>query len=190
MKRIDRQQCEWLTAWIRTGKGFLPSDYPRTIALLHPGTTETNDPEMPFRGSDAADENLSEEQAAILDQVLLGAFGPETQCNFGRYGGYLDASHQKELLEMGLTRVADRLIYYFGADKLSGCLFVQAAEDAFGFLAQSFLWADDRSWFISSEPDLAFTVIGCDDNLADRLLAEAKLGSRECSILPTAGLPR
>lgn len=187
---VDSRQTEWFSNWTLADEGFLPSSYSRSIVLLHPGTMETNDPSMPFSGPDAADADMSDAQAKVLDQVLVETLDPETPCTFGRYGGYLDNSHRSELAERGLVRISNRLTYYLGSGPLSACSFTDAAKDAGGFLTQSFLWADDQSWFVSSEPDLAFTVVGCDDKLANRLLGESLLNPRECLNLPVANLPR
>lgn len=189
VKTVDSWQTQWFSEWIGVDEGFLPSPYPRSIALLHPGTLETDNPSLPFAGPNAADANLSSEQAEALDRALLDTFGPEIPCTFGRYGGYLDDSHRSELEEIGLTCVKGRLVYYLGAGQLSTCSFVDAELDASGFFTQSFLWADDQSWFVSSEPDLAFTIVGCDDKLANRLLKETVLSPRECLNLPVANIP-
>ncbi len=41
------------------------------------------------------------------------------------------------------------------------------------------LWPADRSWCLSSDPDLSYTVIGCDHTLAGRILAEPVLRARK-----------
>lgn len=122
MKMVGYQQTKWFLEWTLVDEGFLPAVYPRSIVLLHPGTMETDDPSMPFSGPDAADADLTDKQAKVLDQVLLESFGPETPCVFGRYGGYLEESHRSELTARGLARVANRLTYYLGAGPLSAGL--------------------------------------------------------------------
>lgn len=69
--------------------------------------------------------------------------------------------------------------YFVGAAALGECLFLDSVDDELGIFDQSFLRANDRSWFVSSMPDLAFAVIGCGDGLADRLLSSAALGAHE-----------
>lgn len=41
------------------------------------------------------------------------------------------------------------------------------------------LWPADRTWCLSSDPDLSCTVIGCDHTLAARILAEPVLRARK-----------
>lgn len=69
--------------------------------------------------------------------------------------------------------------YFVGAAALGECLFLDSVDDELGIFDQSFLWANDRSWFVSSMPDLAFAVIGCGDDLADRLLSNSTLAAYE-----------
>ncbi|WP_336659446.1 hypothetical protein [Leucobacter sp. USHLN153] len=130
---------------------------------------------------------MSEDQARTLDRALIESYGADVACSFARYGGFLGAAAGEKLVEKGYLSTEARLPYFIGSGQLSECSFVDASNDEGGFLPQSFLWADDHRFVVCSEPDLAFTLVGCGGELADNLLSQPVLNARECFGLPVAG---
>lgn len=183
---VKSAQREWFERWLLADEGYLPAKFPQSVVLLHPGTVETGNSEKPFAGPPAVDEELSLEQALVLDRVLLSVLNPGTQCTSARYGGFVDKNHGADLIDSGYVRSVGHLIYYLSAGILAECSFSTAKdENCFdGLFPQSFLWPDDHSWFVSSMPDLDFTVIGCDEALAERLVAEPVLSTRHWPDVP------
>lgn len=176
---VDTETYEWFADWIRSDAGLLPAKYPRRLLVPRPGAIPHDDPEIPFVDPHHADNPLSEAHMVALDDTLRGMCGADQPCTFARYGGFLSDEGEKLACDRGLAPLSARLRYFVGAAALGECLFLDSVDDELGIFDQSFLWANDRSWFVSSMPDLAFAVIGCGDGLADRLLSSAALGAHE-----------
>ena len=187
--RIDDENFAWFNNWAgrdedSTGLTLLPRRYPREVALLHPGTGPADDHFLPFKAPDATDAPLSDEQVAALEEILLTSFPGNLACCLALYGGYIDLDDldgPQGFPHPHARWVIARLPYALFGAPLDETLF-SSVEDRWGVwphVELSFLWAADRSWFIASAPDLAFTVIGCEDQLAERLLATPALRPHE-----------
>ena len=171
--------------WIQSDKAFLPQKFPRVIVLLHPGAVETGRSDLPFAAPNPNNQRLSEAEIAALDAAILDSLSITTPCKFALYGGYTKGPERQRLEKIGLTPIDGRLRYLVGAGELRKCLF-RATEEEFGpFMELSYLWAQDESWFVASPPDVDFTAIGCSNTLADRLLADEILETRNYPQLQT-----
>lgn len=153
--------------------------YPRTVVILHPGTEVKDDGGFPFRAPNADDAPLSTLQVTELEGVLLSKLGPDASCSLAVYAGYMRGEEFHRLIEPEGTKFIGNLQYILFNGTLAESLFHSIANqwDPFLFLELSFLWARDRSWLITSTPDTAVTIVGCDDLLADALLSAPTLGA-------------
>lgn len=186
---MDPVNRSWFTSWLRrselsSGDAFLPRRYPREIALLHPGTRPIPGGNPPFQASNANDAPLSQVQTQSLENLLLEMFPPTFTCCFALYGGYTDIDNPSGPRGFGHPSahlVNERLPYFLLAGSLRDALFSSVEENWPGppTLELSYLWPTDRSWFLASEPDLAFSVIGCDAYFGERLLATHILSAHE-----------
>lgn len=186
LTRIKQYEAAWFTQWRLYGEAFLPRHYARQIVVLHPGTVPVLDKYPSFQAPNPNDERASDIQQQIMDRTLLETFSPETPTCFGMYAGYFTKN------DWGVSRGFDEPdgTWVF-AGNLPFILFGAPLKDAtFAaierrwenvFLTElSFIWPEDRSWFLASAPDLAFTLIGTDeDALAERLLGEPELNALE-----------
>lgn len=189
ISRIETGQLDWFQSWIETFDSFPSHRFDRFIALLHPGTALVSDDRFPFASPNThrtSDDPLSDKQQVTLDQMLLDAYGPDTECNFALYAGFLgepaDAA-SRGFSNPETTWHIGRLSYVLFSAPLRESVFRTVLEPWAApwslFLELSYLWPSDRSWFLSSTPDTAVTVIGCDNALAQRLLAEPILDAHE-----------
>jgi|GEM_PF-6033563 len=198
LSKVSPAQRDWFAHWHETkwdggSPMFLPQKYPREIAVLHPGAVPISDPALivPFKIPDNSDDYLQNpwEQAEVLDLILLDTFDPETSCTLGVYGGYLNPGTDRGVsmgfIEPDATWVFSNVGYVLFAAPLKEAL-SSAVQDRWrevGFVFLSHIWPDDHSWFLVVNPDFDFTVIGCDDELAEKLLAQPELNARE---MPTS----
>ena len=161
----------------------VPGTYPRLIAVLHPGCHPTGDLLRPFHRDDADDPRLTDAQAHTLERILLDHSGPDTPCTFAVYAGYLDREdrgHHQGFEEPDATWVEGDLWFALFSADAENALFNASARrwEHVQLVELSHVWPRDRSWFLASEPDLAYTVIGCDTGLARKLLAHTELNAR------------
>ncbi|MBC9944765.1 hypothetical protein ICL81_09615 [Leucobacter sp. cx-328] len=169
---------EFFAAWIARDEGFLPQEFPYAVAILHPGTVEVPGGDIPYLAPNPHDDDLDDEQAAVLDQIIGSSAPEESTCNVAFYGGFMEEEEEAGLIDAGLDRVSGRLKYLLGATLLAkaGVLVLRESLDL--LLEPSYIWPDSREWFVASAPDLAFTVVGCQQELAQRLLDAPGLDSR------------
>lgn len=169
---------ELFAAWVASDEGFLPHTFPYAVAILHPGTIEIPGSEVPYLAPNSNDDDLDDEQGAVLDQIIVGSAPPETVCNVAFYGGFMNPGEEVGLIDAGLERVSGRLKYFLGATTLAQAGILTLREKFDLLLEPSYIWPDSRDWFVASAPDLAFTVVGCNEALAQRLLGAPELDSR------------
>ena len=165
-------------AWLARDDGFLPQQFPFAVATLHPGTVEVPGGDIPYLAPNSNDDDIDDEQAAVLDQIIAISVPSGTICNVAFYGGFMSAEEESGLLEAGLDRVSGRLKYFLGATTVAHAGILSFRESFDLLLEPSHIWPDSRDWFVASEPDLAFTVVGCQQELAQRLLDAPGLDSR------------
>lgn len=185
--RVPDAQVHWFTGWVESTDSIPDDRFARWIVLLHPGTTFVEDDRFPIQSPNvepAVDEDLSDEQAAVLDHVLLDYAGPDAICDFALYAGYFnekDRGRSSGFLEPENTWYQGRLNYVLLSGELADCTFA-AVRRRWGdvhFTELSYLWARDHSWFLASTADTCVTVVGCNDGLAAALLAEPLLNPHE-----------
>lgn len=169
---------EFFAAWVARDEGFLPQEFPRVVAILHPGTVEVPGGEVPYLAPNSDDENIDDAQGAVLEQIIASSAPPETVCNVAFYGGFMNPGEEVGLIDAGLERVSGRLKYFLGATTLAQAGILMLRESFDLLLEPSYIWPDSRDWFVASAPDLAFTVVGCNEALAQRLLDAPGLDSR------------
>lgn len=170
---------EFFAAWLVRDRDFLPRKFPRAVAILHPGTVEVPDGEIPFLAPNPHDDDLDDDQAGALDGILLEFSDPTERCTVALYGGFMDERQSEGLIGAGLSRLEGRLVYFLGSAKLSQSLVLPLRETIDLILPVSCIWPETRDWFVASLPDLAFTVVGCSNQIADRLLEEPLLNTSE-----------
>ncbi|MFI6521378.1 hypothetical protein ACIBF1_37900 [Spirillospora sp. NPDC050679] len=208
LERIVPDQLAWFAAWAAASAEEadgppLPAAYDHTIAVLHPGAEPaTSDLTAPFHGPSSAEGHPSDGQKAALDQILLAATGPGAPACLASYDadpgsgtellvtstGPGPASPQDDAVSADgpddppLDDIAERVSGHIAYLLVAGPLrdLVYSAWEARWDYEQpvTMLWPADRAWCLSSDPDLPYTVIGCDRALADRLLAEPVLRAR------------
>lgn len=186
--RINPDQADWFRSWIETDETFPENPFPRRIVLLHPGTELVDDDRFPFASPSIhgpADDPLSPEQAAKVDQILLETAGPDTACSFALYAGYLHEDNPDGLQAVSgidATWHRGRLNHLLFNGPLDHATF-ESTEQRWGntgtLLELSYLWPLDRAWFLASMHDTAVTVIAGGNALAERLLAEPVLDAHE-----------
>lgn len=165
-------------AWLARDEGFLPQSFPYVVAILHPGTVEVSGGDIPYLAPNPNDDDLDNEQAAVLDQIIASTVHPGAICNVAFYGGFMNAQEEAGLMDAGLDRVSGRLKYFLGATTVAHAGILSFRERFKLLLEPSHIWPDNRDWFVASEPDLAFTVVGCQQELAQRMLDAPGLDSR------------
>ncbi|MFT0848634.1 hypothetical protein VR010_12925 [Actinomycetaceae bacterium L2_0104] len=169
-----------------TDHGLLPQHYAHQVVILHPETVPVLDKYPPFQAPNPYNAEASQEQQNSIDQLFLEIYDPTTPCSFVMYAGYFTKN------DWGLSAGFDepdgtwvlggRLNYVLFGAPLKESLFATTTErwDHVAFTELSYVWADDRSWFLACPPDLSFTLIGSDnETLADRLLAHPELNALE-----------
>lgn len=160
----------------------VPGNYPRLVAVLHPGCHRTGDSLRPFHRDDADHPRLTDAQARTLERILLDHSGPDTPCTFAVYAGYLDREdrgHRQGFDEPDATWVEGDLWFALFSADAGDALFSATARrwEHVHLVELSHIWPRIRSWFLASEPDLAYTVIGCHTDLAQKLLAHPELNA-------------
>lgn len=185
IKRIDQSQAIWFSRWLWKDDSFLPRSFSQQIALLPPGTVPVPDPALPFQAPDCNDDPPSPAQQQAIDQVFLETIDPTTPCCFAVSAGFprqdWGVSYGFDEPE-GSWYLAGDLHYVMFAAPLKEALF-GPVERRWGHILSvelCYLWPEDRSWFLSSPLDVAFTTIGSNvDLLADRLLSQPVLDAHE-----------
>ncbi|MDF1488839.1 hypothetical protein [Tessaracoccus caeni] len=189
ISRIENGQLDWFQSWIETFDAFPSDHFDRFVVLLHPGTALVSDDRFPFASPNVhrtSDDPLSDEQQATLDQILLDTYDPDTECHFALYAGFLGDPSQAASRGFNTPETTwhpGRLNYVLYSAPLRESVFGTVLEPWAAqwnlFLELSYLWPSDRSWFLSSTADTAVTIIGCDDALAQKLLAKPSLDAHE-----------
>lgn len=204
MQVVSATERDWFSGWLARDRGFLPGRFRRSIATLYLATCENEIEAAPALPSDAepvgeptraperepdsapkhgepaiAADGPSDVQIEALDRLIMDSGEAGTPCTIALYAGDIDAHRTAELIAQGLTPVAGRLPYLLYAAPLAEGLFAATTERWGDTLPQCFLWPEDRSWFVASAPDLPYTVVGCGDAFAERLLAEPALEALE-----------
>ncbi|MGO1592248.1 MAG: hypothetical protein ACTH1Z_02770 [Ancrocorticia sp.] len=185
IERIDQGQAIWFSQWLRGSMGILPEGYARRVGILPSGTVPVPGAEVPFQAPDCNDDPPSDAQQEVIDHILLESIDPETPCCFAVYAyfprqdwGVHYGFNQPE----GTWYLAGDLHYVMFSAPLKEGLFGPIAQrwgDVFS-IELSYLWPEDRSWFLSSPLDVAFATVGSDDDLlADKLLAQPILDAHE-----------
>ena len=175
---VQASERHFFGAWLARDEGFLPRPFPYAVAILHPGTVEVFGGDIPYLAPNSDDDDIDDDQAATLHQIIAASVPSETICNVAFYGGFMCAEEEVRLMEAGLDRVSGRLKYFLGATTVAHAG-ILSFRDRFNLLLEpSHIWPDGRDWFVASEPDLAFTVVGCQQELAQRLLNAPGLDSR------------
>ncbi|GAA2636102.1 hypothetical protein SMC26_39155 [Actinomadura fulvescens] len=208
IERIAPDQLAWFAAWVAASAEQadgppLPAAYERTIAVLHPGAEPaTSGLTAPFHGPSSAEGHPSDTQKTVLDRILLTTTGPGAPACLASYDA--DPGSGTELLitstgpgpasppdnavsadspgDSSLDDLAERASGHIAYLLVAGPLqdLVYTAWEARWDYEQpvTMLWPADRTWCLSSDPDLSYTVVGCDETLAARLLAEPILRAR------------
>ncbi|MGI5164477.1 hypothetical protein ACQEU3_09000 [Spirillospora sp. CA-253888] len=208
LERIAPDQLAWFAAWAAASAEQadgppLPAAYDRTIAVLHPGAEPAaDDLTAPFQGPSSVEGHPSDGQKAALDRILLAATGPGAPACLASYDAdpgsgaeflvtstgpgpgsppddAVSADGPGDPLDDIAERVSGHIAYLLVAGPLQDLVY--SAWEARWDHEQpvTMLWPAGRAWCLSSDPDLAYTVIGCDRALAARLLAEPVLSARE-----------
>ncbi|WP_067812706.1 hypothetical protein [Actinomadura kijaniata] len=208
LERIAPDQLSWFAAWVAASAEQadgppLPAAYDHTIAVLHPGAEPaTSDLTAPFLGPSSTEGHPSDGQKTVLERILLTTTGPDTPACLASYdadpGSGTDliitstgpgpASPPDDAVSPGspgepplddlAERVSGHIAYFLVAGSLQELLYT-AWEARWDYEQPvTVLWPADRTWCLSSDPDLSYTVLGCDHALAARLLAEPVLRAR------------
>lgn len=205
LERIAPDQLAWFAAWVAASAEHadgppLPATYDHTIAVLHSSAEPaTSGPTAPSRASASTEGHPSDKQKTVLDRILLTTTGPGAPACLASYdadpgpGPALlitstapgpaspsdDAVSAHSLGDPPLGELAERvnghIAYLIVAAPLQELVYT-AWEARWDYEQPvTMLWPADRTWCLSSDPDLFYTVIGCDHTLAARFLAEPLL---------------
>ncbi|MBF6196296.1 hypothetical protein U3653_31415 [Nocardia sp. CDC186] len=209
LERIAPHQLAWFAAWVADSAEQadgppLPATYDHTIAVLHcDAEPATSGVTAPSQGSSGTEGHPSDRQKAVLDRILLTTTGPGAPACLASYdadpgpGPALlitatsadsvppsdDAVSAHALGDPPLGEIAERvnghIAYLLVAAPLQDLVYT-AWEARWDYEQPvTMLWPADRTWCLSSDPDLSYTVIGCDHTLAARILAEPVLRAQE-----------
>ncbi|WP_313280666.1 hypothetical protein [Timonella senegalensis] len=175
--RIDSENELFFRAIARRSPVELGSEYARTIVVLHPGSEIKDDGGFPFRAPNSDDERLGEMRERELERVFLSVLGSRFACSLAVYAGFLHGENFQKLINPEGVKYDGDLRYILFNGELGESLFstVSSRWSASHIVELSFLWARDRSWLMASTPDTAVTIIGCNDELADSLIAAKNL---------------
>lgn len=181
LTRIDPENEKFFRSIIEISVEENASMFPRMIVILHPGTEVKNDDGFPFRAPNCDDRRMSGPQCMELEYALRTVFGPQTPCSLAVYAGFLRDPQFREGLEPAGTNIEENLRYVVFNAELNDCSFYSMQDRWGDFLSTelSYLWARDRSWLVTSSPDTAVTIVGCDNDLAQALLDAPELGAFE-----------
>ena len=171
-----------MSAWALRGAGtaYLPPGFQRSIVIMHPHTAHRPDrgaDAVPFGGRSSEEGSPSPAQQAVVRSLLLAASGLAAPATAALYDGTPGVPWPPPLDEVG-HRLVSHIEYAVVAGDLQELLASDWAAVS-GCEWPTWLWPDDRAWFLHSDPDSAFTVIGCGNALAEQILGEPPLRAVE-----------
>lgn len=177
--QLSVEPVSWRTAAQDSGwsesqwERFWPTAYPNPAALTAAARERSPD------HVNGPTEGLLEVAARRAVAPVLTAALASASGAVGLYRGFED----RNALVEGFPQVSVSALPYavLEAD-VAQVLAEWAADqpsDSWWTTLMSFLWPDDRSWFLRIDPDAAFAAIGCTASVADQLLADPRLECRE-----------
>jgi hypothetical protein len=183
---IEPEQLRWFRAWVEQAAGepgpagsatcYAPEEFGRVVVVRHPGTEVVAGlpGRVPFRGDPGEEGEPAPAQKRVLERLLLdvtGAGAPATLASYDPLPG------QPGPLPAEAVRVGDpdHIDYLLLGGELAELTYTPWERRWAEEQQVTVLWPNDRQWWLHSDPDSSFTVVGCDDSLADRLLDEPVL---------------
>jgi hypothetical protein len=185
---VDPEQLRWFRSWVElcdaeppptdNAVHYLPPGFARVLVVRHPGTevVAENRDGTPFRGDPSTEGHPSAEQKRRLEQLLMATSGEGAAATLA---GYDPVPDDPEPLLAEATRVRTHIDYLLVGGVLAELTYTPWEARWPYERPVSVLWPNDRRWWLHSDPDSSFTVVGCDDELAERLLAEPVLRAVE-----------
>lgn len=177
------REAEWARAWLLRDVDLLPGAFARYLVMIGESSVWGSEDPSPFTPIDPNDSRLDEERQLLLDAILADVSGHDCAASAVLYGGYSSSARRLEIpfsppLELTPLQ-APRLLFFLAGGRLGELVPTDLAPRLGGFAEVSGLWPNDRAWCVASPPDLSATIIGCDDELALRLLGTPALDARE-----------
>ncbi len=182
---VDPDQLDWFRGWTARASAagprevitlYVPEQFGRVVVVRHPGTVvvEVGPGHVPFRGHPGEEGEPAPFQKWPLERLLVEVSGASAPATLASYDPRPD---QPGRLQAEATRVPDpNHIDYLLVGGMLAELTYTAWEARFDEEQPlTVLWPNDRRWWLHSDPDSSFTVVGCDDDVAERLLAEPVL---------------
>lgn len=182
---VDPVQLRWFRDWVEQCDAeppstepavqYVPQGFARVVVVLHPGTKVAEVSERdraPFRGDPSSEGHPSAEQKRRLEQLLRQDSGERAAATLASYD---PIPEDPEPLLAEAARVRAHIDYVLVGGLLTELTYTPWEARWPYERPLTVLWPGDRRWLLHSDPDSSFTVVGCDDSLADRLLDEPVL---------------
>jgi hypothetical protein len=187
---VDPDQLSWFRRWVeRCDAGrlrdralrYAPQGFARVVVVLHPGTevAEQTRNGTPFRGDSSTEGSPSPGQKRRLEDLLVETSGARAPATLASYDPVPHAEPDPLLAHATRVSDPDHIDYLLVGGELAELTYTPWEERWPYEQPVTVLWPEDRRWWLHSDPDSSFTVLGCDDALAERLLAEPVLRAVE-----------
>lgn len=177
---VERDELSWLKAWLlKSNSHYLPHGHIRQLVILHPGASvDHTNPYVPVVGPYAADGTPAHHQIKTIANILVDTFGSDTTSYAALYDGTPDIPWATDVGRVAAV-VESNVTYAVIRGRLAELLSYDWPAEAIGIEWVSMLWPANHTWFLTSDPDSAFTVVGCDNVLAEKFLTSPSLSALE-----------